>query len=142
MPQKTMDLLFVCAASCMRLPGGKKINLILYLWCIIIYLFDYFVNYLSIELLILLHDFPYIIHDLIWDYCIKIPHCCSVGSHFHIKSDKDIKSASPASFLLEVKDVEKWSRKLAINIQTVVMPEKGGMISLSTNSESPCDWSS
>lgn len=32
-------------------------NLMLYLWDVIIYLFDYFVNYLSIELLILLHDF-------------------------------------------------------------------------------------
>lgn len=47
--------------------------------------------------------FPYIIHDLIWDYCIKMPHCCSVGSHFHIKSDKDIKSTSPAIFSLEWK---------------------------------------
>lgn len=35
----------------------KRFNLMLYLWCVIIYLFDYFVNYLSIELLILLHDF-------------------------------------------------------------------------------------
>lgn len=38
---------------------GEKINLMLYLWTVIIYLFDYFVNYLSIELLILLHDFPF-----------------------------------------------------------------------------------
>lgn len=38
---------------------GEKINLMLYLWSVIIYLFDYFVNYLSIELLILLHDFPF-----------------------------------------------------------------------------------
>lgn len=36
----------------------KKFNLMLYLWRVIIYLFDYFVNYLSIELLIPLHDFP------------------------------------------------------------------------------------
>lgn len=35
----------------------ERFNMMLYLWCVIIYLFDYFVNYLSIELLILLHDF-------------------------------------------------------------------------------------
>lgn len=45
-------------------------------------------------------------------------------------------------FFVDVKEVEKWSRKLAINIQTVVTAERGGMISLWTNTESPCDGSS
>ena len=49
--------------------------------------------------------FPYIIHDLIWDYCIKMPHCCSVGSASHIKSDKEIKSTSQAIFSL------KWKKQ-------------------------------
>lgn len=43
-----------------------------YLWSVIIYLFDYFVNYLSIELLIHPHDKLWIMHDLIWDYCIQM----------------------------------------------------------------------
>lgn len=42
------------AGSCLV----ERFNLMLYLWPVIIYLFDYFVNNLSIELLILLHDFP------------------------------------------------------------------------------------
>lgn len=49
--------------------------------------------------------FPYIIHDLIWDYCIKMPHCCSVGSASHINSDKDIKSTSRAIFS------SNWNKK-------------------------------
>lgn len=85
--------------------------------------------------------FSYIIHDLIWDYCIKMPHCCSVELPFHIKSDKDIKSTSQAIFRWS-EAVEKWSWKLAINIQTVITSEKGGMISLTRNTESPFDWSS
>lgn len=36
-----------------------------YLWRVITYLFDYFVNYLSIELLIHLHDKAWIMNDLI-----------------------------------------------------------------------------
>lgn len=68
--------------------------------------------------------FPYIIHDLIWDYCIKMPHCCSVGSHFHIESDKDIKSTSQAIF-----PPSERSRKMIlnarINIQTVVTAGRG-----------------
>lgn len=91
---------------------------------------------------------PYIIHDLIWDYCITMPHCCSVGSRFHIESDKDIKSTSAAIFfslLLSTRtEAEKWSGTLAINVQTVVIPgrARGAMISPETNTESPCDWSS
>lgn len=74
---------------------GEKMNLMLYLWYVIIYLFDYFVNYLSIELLILLHDFPvhYSWLNLRW-----LHHCCSVGSRFCISSDEDIKGASVAIF--------------------------------------------
>lgn len=73
--------------------------------------------------------FPYIIHDLIWDYCITMPHCCSVGSRSRIESDKDIKSTSAAIFFLPLStlaEVEKWSGTLAINVQTVVTPEREG----------------
>lgn len=61
-----------------------------YLWSVIIYLFDYFVNYLSIELLIHPHDKAWIMHDLIWDYCIQM-HIVAVRdrvrmSHVEIKS--------------------------------------------------------
>lgn len=71
---------------------------------------------------------PYIIHDLIWDYCITMPHCCSVGSRSHIDSDKDIKSTSAAIFfpLSTSAEVEKWSATLAINVQSVVIPEREG----------------
>lgn len=68
-----------------------------YLWRVITYLFDYFVNYLSIELLIHLHDKPWIMDDLIWDYCIQMPHCCRLGSRLSIKAHEEIKSTSQAS---------------------------------------------
>lgn len=57
-------------------------------------------------------------------------------------SQTRILNPPPRLFFLDVKEVEKWSRKLAINIQTVVTAERGGMISLWTNTESPCDGSS
>lgn len=64
----------------------------------------------------------YIIHDFIWDYCIMLPHCCSVGSPFHIESDKDIKSCSGAVFPLAERR-RKMMLKGAINIQTVLTAE-------------------
>lgn len=65
----------------------KWSNPMSYLWHVIIYLSDYFVNYLSIELLIRPRDKRWIMHDLIWDYCIQMPHCCGARtSHVEIKS--------------------------------------------------------
>lgn len=82
--------------------------------------------------------FGCIIYDFILNDCIKMPHCCSVGSPFHMQSDKNIKSPSQA-ISAEVKEVEKWSWKLAINIQAVLLTEGRSRIPVMTIVESACD---
>ena len=57
--------LLVCSAARMNTQAGGMFDPMRYSWPVIIYLSDYFVNYLSIELLIQLHDLLYIIYDLI-----------------------------------------------------------------------------
>lgn len=72
-------------------------------------------------------------------------HCCSVGSPLHIKSDMDIKSPSQADFFFFSSKEKKWKNcpeSPTINIQTVILPVRGGMISLTTNTELPSDLSS
>lgn len=95
-----------------------------YLWRVITYLFDYFVNYLSIELLIHLHDKAWIMDDLIWDYCIQMPHCCRLGSRLSIKAHEEIKSTSQAS----LSSFDGSQRQVTTRTQEVVRKMKRFML--------------
>lgn len=116
----------------------ERFNLILYLWCHYLFiwlfckLFIYWIIYSSSWLSL---HYSWLNLRLLHQDAALLQ--CWVAT----SSQTRILNLPLGLFFVEVKEVEKWSWKLAINIQTVVIPERGWMINLMTNTESPFDWS-